>query len=526
MKPLQLLATAVLTALATTACNDRNNNGLSQGSGASLPANSSTGTSASTNQKPYYTENGSLVIPDAVHTLEVPPEGYFDYLDPFSVENILPPEELRFTEDGSTAQQNDPRYAKRFVSNVTFMPAGTTDRLTGKTCGVYPNNAKIALFEALRRWEEQLNSPVPITVNACWAASGQYAGSPNTLAQAGPRAWRGTGWFGSGPKKPIALTNALTAKDQEPNLPDIEVIINGDYPWWRDPYSRPVRMSDSANRDTFDLTTVLAHELGHGLGFLSGAGYSANKQGFWTASTGPFDDFLRDSSSRSLRDTRLYPDNSVALGNAFTSGGITFAGSQAVAANGNRLVRIESSNPHVPASGFISQILPGTFGKGSSISHLDSFTYGYGRVSGDRNSLMNPFVPPLTQKHDPGPIAIAMLRDIGWGSIPTPTLVPGMVILSSPMGTLANGAPTYNWKSVADATLYLVTVRNVATGQVMLNQQVTASAAGCANTSKANCSFKPAGTGVLRAGNYEWYVNAGNNVGFGQFSPTMNFTVK
>lgn len=139
---------------------------------------------------------------------------------------------------------------------------------------------------------------------------------------------------------------------------------------------------------------------------------------------------------------------------------------------------------------------------------------------------MTAFVPALTQKHDPGPIAIAMLRDIGWGRVPTPMIVPSIVILSSPMGILANGAPTYNWKSVADATYYLVTVRNAATKQVVLNQQVTASVARCAATSAANCSFKPAGTGVLRAGNYEWYVNAGNNVGLGQFSPTMPFTVK
>ncbi len=193
---------------------------------------------------------------------------------------------------------------------------------------------------------------------------------------------------------------------------------------------------------------------------------------------------------------------------------ITFAGSQAVAANGGRPVRIESGNAG-------SADLPlGSFKNGSSISHLDNFTYSY-NVSSGRNALMTAFVPALTQKHDPGPITIAMLRDIGWGRVPTPMIVPSIVILSSPMGILA-----YNWKSVADATYYLVTVRNAATKQVVLNQQVTASVARCAATSAANCSFKPAGTGVLRAGNYEWYVNAGNNVGLGQFSPTMPFTVK
>ena len=393
-----------------------------------------------------------------------------------------------------------------------------------------PDNAKIAMFEALRRWEDQLNSPVPITINACWTKAGQYAGSPKTLASASPTAFRATDWLGTGPKKPIALANALAGRDVETNLSDINVTINGDYPWWRNPYVQSSSIPDSSGRATFDLTTVLAHELGHGLGFMSSAGYSTDKRGswgstFWGNSISPFDDFLRDNLGRSLRgDTRTYPNNSVALGSAFTSGGITFAGSQAVAANGGRPVRIESSNPH--GSGFTSQILPGTFKAGSSISHLDSFSYGYGRSLGDRNSLMNPFVPPLTQKHDPGPIAVAMLRDIGWGSIPTPTIVPSIVILSSPMGVLANGAPTYNWKSVADATYYLVTVRNAATKQVVLNQQVTASVARCAATSAANCSFKPAGTGVLRAGNYEWYVNAGNNVGLGQFSPTMPFTVK
>ena len=520
----RLLVTAVLTALTTTACNDSNNNSLNSAStGENLPVSSSASTSASTQQKPYYTENGSLVIPDAIHTLEVPPEGYFDDLDPFSVENILPPEELYFTENGSTAQQNDSRYAKRFVSNVTFMPAGAI--IFGKTCGVYPDNAKIAMFEALRRWEDQLNSPVPITIEVCWTKAGQYAGSPNTLASAAPTAFRATDWFGTGPQKPIALANALAGKDVETNRSDIQVSINGDYPWWRNPYVDPKTANPPLDPKTFDLTTILAHELGHGLGFLSSAKYSTDKRGswgstFWNNSISPFDDFLRDNLGRSLRgDTRTYPNNSAALGNAFTSGGISFAGSQAVAANGGRPVRIESGNVG-------SADLPlGTFKTGSSISHLDSFTYPYTRDSG-RNSLMTHFVPPLTRRHDPGPIAIAMLRDIGWGGIPTPAIVPSIVILSSPIGVLANGAPTYNWKSVADATYYLVTVRNAATKQVVLNQQVTASVAGCAATSAANCSFKPAGTGVLRAGNYEWYVNAGNNVGLGQFSPTMPFTVK
>jgi len=58
---------------------------------------------------------------------------------------------------------------------------------------------------------------------------------------------------------------------------------------------------------------------------------------------------------------------------------------------------------------------PAAFQDGSSYSHLDEGTY----LRGNPNALMTPALSSGEAVHDPGPIALGMLSDMGWA-------VPGM----------------------------------------------------------------------------------------------------
>ncbi|MFN3876132.1 MAG: hypothetical protein ACK4L7_09510, partial [Flavobacteriales bacterium] len=89
-----------------------------------------------------------------------------------------------------------------------------------------------------------------------------------------------------------------------------------------------------------------------------------------------------------------------ALGAAFTSNQVFFNGNNAVAVNGGQQPRIYA---------------PSAFALGSSCVHFDESTYPVGNP----NELMTPFGAPGVANHWPGPIAIAVMQDIGW------TLMPG-----------------------------------------------------------------------------------------------------
>jgi hypothetical protein len=53
---------------------------------------------------------------------------------------------------------------------------------------------------------------------------------------------------------------------------------------------------------------------------------------------------------------------------------------------------------------------PAAFSLGSSLLHLDESTYPAGSI----NELMTPFSGTADAIHDPGPITIGILMDIGW----------------------------------------------------------------------------------------------------------------
>jgi hypothetical protein len=78
-----------------------------------------------------------------------------------------------------------------------------------------------------------------------------------------------------------------------------------------------------------------------------------------------------------------------------TDGSVWFGGANVTAANGGSRARLYAPSP---------------WEQGSSNSHFDENTYPTGTV----NALMTPFLDNGESIHEPGPLTLALFRDIGW----------------------------------------------------------------------------------------------------------------
>ena len=150
----------------------------------------------------------------------------------------------------------------------------------------------------------------------------------------------------------------------------------------------------------YDLMSVALHEIAHGLGFSGTMDYSGGV-GSWGYGTGYpniYDTFMRDGSGNQL--ISFYTNPSTDLGSALTSDNIYFHGGNAMAANVGQRVKMYAPSPWVD---------------GSSYSHLD-----YNAFNNTPNQLMVYAFSPGEFVHDPGPITIGLLNDLGWPTFTSP----------------------------------------------------------------------------------------------------------
>ncbi|MEO1436044.1 MAG: T9SS type A sorting domain-containing protein, partial [Bacteroidota bacterium] len=104
--------------------------------------------------------------------------------------------------------------------------------------------------------------------------------------------------------------------------------------------------------------------------------------------------FLENAAGESMLNTNLFPNNSLELA-SFVTSPVFFDGPNTLIANGGTPARMYS---------------PVVFAFGSSIVHLNESTY----PAGSGNAMMTPFVSSGEGNHDPGPVMIAILQDLGW----------------------------------------------------------------------------------------------------------------
>lgn len=274
--------------------------------------------------------------------------------------------------------------------------------------GAPPSQAMEAIDRAGEIWGGILHSDVAVKVNVVWfPLGGATLGItfPNGLRDfdGAPEA---STWYAT------ALANSIAGQELNPGEADMDVYLNSAVDWYMGTDGAPPP-------GRHDLVTVALHEIAHGLGFVGLAKKEGNigsfgllePADFFSLPTsfpwpqldtlpGIFDRFLRNNAPQFLVELG---NPSVQLGSQFTSNQLYWEGEHALESSGGVPVRIYA---------------PATFALGSSCVHLNQGTY----PTGSPNALMTPFNTPGVANHWPGPIALGILRDIGW------TLMPGVGI--------------------------------------------------------------------------------------------------
>jgi len=251
--------------------------------------------------------------------------------------------------------------------------------------------AKAAFQAAVDVWQTQIVSTKAIHINASWTGLGSTSG---ILGEAGPTSfYLGADNF----LYPAALAEARCSCNLKHGS-EIQAEFNSQFPFWY------TGTDGNVPTDRWDLETVVLHELGHGLGFMSSFDI-VGKKGYWG--------FGQGSANRPLRfdvleyttktgDTTMtsFGSGTTALRNQLVDGGVYIGGDNVTAALGGR-ARLYSPNP---------------WQEGSSNSHFDERTYAAGTV----NALMTPVLNNGEAIHAPGPAMLAVFRDIGWTTAGTP----------------------------------------------------------------------------------------------------------
>jgi hypothetical protein len=273
-------------------------------------------------------------------------------------------------------------------------PASAGGGNTGATLG---EQRLIAFQRAADIWGRFIDSSITIRVGAqfdpldCGVAG-------TTLGQAGPSVFirnfvgapRPGTWY------PIALANAMFGADLAPATDDIDAQFNSSigttcaFPavWY---YGLDADPPDK----TIDFVTVVLHELGHGLGFLS------------TVDLGTGAKFLGfdDAYMLNLEDHTtglIYPEMTDAerVAASTATGDLHWVGANVAAAGAGLAAGLD------PPSGHVEMFAPDPQDPGSSVSHFST--------SVEPDESMEPFF--IDTNHGPG-LARDLMADIGWTTV-------------------------------------------------------------------------------------------------------------
>jgi hypothetical protein len=278
----------------------------------------------------------------------------------------------------------------------------------------FPANAKASFQRAVDLWSVLVKSSVPIRIDATWKAlpSGVLGGAGATdYIRDFPGAPKGNTWY------PLPLANARAGQDLSSKSDITAEFASGRSDWY-------FGTDGNVPGGKLDFTSVVLHEIGHGLGMTGGTYYQGG-QGAWGAGTSTPDAYDRIAQSSSGTPLTSYASPSTSLGSVMTSDGVRWGGAQGIAANGGTKPYLYSPYPYE---------------EGSSIYHLDEDTY----ATATPNALMTPYLDDGEALHDPGDIVLGMLRDEGWtttGSKGVPAAPTLKTAIGGPAKVIVGWAP-------------------------------------------------------------------------------------
>ena len=350
-------------------------------------------------------------------------------------------------------------YASGKTASVQSTPRSPSANIEKKSnfivnFNTVPTVARGAVQAAIDVWSENFSSTVPVNVNVSWGRASSYgilaaASAKNNFAN-----------FPNAPDKTLyyaaALANALAGKDIDPTAPELEITITSDAPWY---YGTDGKCPPKS----YDLESVILHEMGHGLGFISGNYYDQYSGYGRIDQPTPFDAYAQLPDGRRLADM---PSPSIETGKALTSP-LYWSGENAVKAN-------NGIKPPLYA--------PSIYEPGSSISHLDERTFSQSGA----NSVMTPNLDSGEVFHLPGSLLLAMIDDmrvkppagIAYGTPQPPQNVKALV---SDKSAIVEFNPPVNFRS---AQISSYEVKNVQSGDSVIVNESPAIITGLSNGSK------------------------------------------
>lgn len=351
---------------------------------------------------------------------------------------------LRHLDDNAFVQYRSP-FAKRQP------PSATIEVEYGD--GFTPE-VRAAFERAVEIWERHVASPLTIRVDARFELL-----EDRTLGAARSNQIYAVDETGDDEFDTVygdALVDALTGEDQNPREPgdatppDIVATFNKSRDDWH-------FGAGDAPEGTIDFTTIVLHEIGHGLNYFDLFSYEegVGEYGIDWDGSGSVDDDERflgiygteiaqqqaGESFRFLGDRSAFPTPSDELGEALTSDRLFFNGAVSKRA-------AEGSSGPVPPKVYA----PPEYDDQSSISHLDDSTYTFGT----ENALMTPQIRRAETLRRPGPVVCGQLADMGW------TLGPGCafedvsieIVSAEPQRGASNrGSVRLTWRLSGEASI-------------------------------------------------------------------------
>ena len=385
------------------------------------------------------------------------------YALPSSVKSIDAPW-VYFYADGSSSKQivKDPIPRTYAVDKSLVKSSFKVDFTTT------PSTYHAAINAAVDVWSQNFVSQVPVKIKVFW----ERQSSAEILASASPGKFHNNFknipdndlWYAS------ALADAIAGEDIEPTIQEVTIRINSNN-------GPMLYLGTDGNcpSNKYDLVSMILHEMGHGLGFLSNADYD-DLYGYGSIQQPtPFDAYAQLPDGRRLMDL---DSPSLELGEAMTQP-LVWSGANGIRANNGIKPLLYTPSPYE---------------RGSSVSHLDEATF----ANSERDAVMSPNLKRGEVFHLPGPLLIAMFEDLMAkppAGIPfgTPSVPRNVKALVADKSAIVSFDPPTNQRT-AQITSYIIKVN-----QTGVEKSVTTSPAII--------------TGLSNGSTYSFTVRAKNAVG-------------